>query len=85
MIDIRRGNQSGYRLPACPANITLADILSLTEDSMHAVACLEHTPNRCEKCGSCITLPAGEGLDKAVNDCLISVTLRACWIWQSGS
>ena len=76
MIDIRRGNQGGYRLSVDPAAITLADILYLTEDSMHAVACLEHTPNRCEKCGYCLTLPAWEGLDKVVNAYLISVTLQ---------
>lgn len=76
MLEIRRGNQGGYRLLDDPANITLAEILHLTEGSMHAVACLEHSPNRCEKCGSCITLPAWEGLDKAVDDYLTSVTLQ---------
>lgn len=76
MIDIRRGNQGGYRLLEDPARITLADILQLTEGSLHAVACLEHTPNRCEKCGYCLTLPAWEGLDKVVNAYLISVTLQ---------
>ena len=76
LLEIRRGNQGGYRLSVDPAAITLADILYLTEDSMHAVACLEHTPNRCDKCGSCLTLPAWEGLDKVVNDYLTSVTLQ---------
>lgn len=77
MIDIRRGNQGGYRLLSSPAQITLADILRLTEGSMHAVACLEHMPNQCERCRECITLPAWEGLDKAVNDYLTSVTLQS--------
>lgn len=77
MIDIRRGNQGGYRLLSDPADITLADILHLTEGSMHAVACLEHTPNQCEKCRTCITLPAWEGLDRTVNDYLTSVTLQS--------
>lgn len=77
LIEIRRGNQGGYRLLDDPANITLADILRLTEGSMHAVACLEHTPNQCAKCRSCLTLPAWEGLDKAVNDYLTSVTLQS--------
>ena len=77
MIDIRRGNQGGYRLLADPARITLADILQLTEGSLHAVACLEHTPNQCAKCGSCLTLPAWAGLDKAVHNYLTSVTLKS--------
>lgn len=77
IVDIRRGNQGGYRLLKDPALITLADILQLTEGPMHAVACLEHTPNQCEKCESCLTLPAWAGLDKAVNDYLSSVTLQS--------
>ena len=77
MIDIRRVNQGGYRLLADPARITLAYILQLTEGSLHAVACLEHTPNQCAKCGSCLTLPAWAGLDKAVHDYLTSVTLKS--------
>lgn len=77
IVDIRRGNQGGYRLLKDPAQITLADILQLTEGPMHAVACLEHTPNQCAKCESCLTLPAWAGLDKAVNDYLSSVTLQS--------
>ena len=77
LLDIRRGNQGGYRLLRDPADITLADVLSLTEGSLHAVACLEHTPNRCERCNACMTLPAWVGLDKVVNDYLSSVTLQS--------
>lgn len=77
LLDIRRGNQGGYRLNADPADITLADILALTEGSLHAVACLEHTPNRCERCAFCLTLPAWEGLDKVVGNYLSSVTLQS--------
>ena len=77
LLDIRRGNQGGYRLLRDPADITLADVLSLTEGSLHTVACLEHTPNRCEKCNSCITLSAWAGLDKVVHDYLSSVTLQS--------
>lgn len=77
LLDIRRGNQGGYRLLRDPSDITLADVLSLTEGSLHAVACLEHTPNRCERCDSCMTLPAWAGLDKVVNDYLSSVTLQS--------
>lgn len=76
LLEIRRGNQGGYRLMVEPASVTLADVLSLTEGSMHAVACLEHTPNRCERCTYCMTLPAWMGLEKVVNDYLSSITLQ---------
>lgn len=76
LLEIKRGAQGGYRLIADPADITLADILSLTEGSLHAVACLEHTPNRCERCSFCLTLPAWQGLDQVVSEYLSSVTLQ---------
>ncbi|MBQ8507445.1 MAG: Rrf2 family transcriptional regulator [Clostridia bacterium] len=76
LLDIRRGNQGGYRLMRQPSEITLREILSLTEGSLCAVACLEHMPNRCEKCDSCITLPAWTGLNDVVNGYLSSVTLQ---------
>lgn len=76
LIGIRRGSQGGYRLLMEPSAITLADILKITEGPMHAVACLEHSPNQCEKCGGCIALPAWEGLDRGVKDYLRSVTLQ---------
>lgn len=76
LLDIKRGNQGGYRLLKEPAEISLKEILSLTEGSLHAVACLEHTPNRCERCSFCPTLPAWAGLDRVVDDYLSSVTLQ---------
>ena len=77
LLDIRRGKQGGYRLARDPEEITLADVLSLTEGSLHAVACLEHAPNRCARCETCITLPAWEGLDRVVQGYLSSVTLQS--------
>ena len=76
LLDIKRGNQGGYRLLKDPQDITLKEILGLTEGSMHEVACLEHTPNRCERCAYCPTLPAWKGLDQVVEQYLASVTLQ---------
>ena len=77
LLDIRRGNQGGYRLMRAPSEITLHEILSLTEGSLCPVSCLEHTPNRCEKCNSCMTLPAWSGLNDVVQNYLSSVTLQS--------
>ena len=77
LLDIRRGKKGGYRLARDPAEVTLVDRLSLTEGSLHAVSCLEHAPNRCGRCEYCITLPAWEGLDRAVQGYLSSVTLQS--------
>ena len=76
ILGIRRGKTGGYRLLKCPADITLMDVLRLTEGSLHAVACLECNPNTCKRAAFCVTLPAWTGLEKAVNDYLTSVTLQ---------
>ena len=75
ILGIRRGHTGGYRLLVPPEEVTLWRIVSLTEGSLHAVACLERPVNTCARCGFCITLPAWEGLEKVVRDYLESVTL----------
>lgn len=76
ILGIRRGKTGGYRLLKSPADITLMDVLRLTEGSLHAVACLECNPNTCKRAAFCVTLPAWAGLEKAVDDYLTSVTLQ---------
>lgn len=76
ILEIRRGTQGGYRLMKEPASITLADIFQLTEGSLRSVACLEDTPNKCERCSYCMTLPIWEGLDEIINNYLSSITLQ---------
>lgn len=79
--DIRRGKQGGCRLARAPREVTLADVWSVTEGAMHAVACLEGTPNRCARCGVCVTLPAWEGLERTVQNYLAPVTLQNLPDW----
>ena len=71
-----RGHQGGYRLIADPKKCTVYDILVAVEGSMHPVACLDHTPNDCERCNGCETLFIWEGLDKVIQEYLRSMTLQ---------
>ncbi len=71
-----RGYQGGYKLAKEPAEITVGEILRNTEGSMAPVACLEQTPNQCEKCSYCVTLPVWQGLEKVVNEYLDGITLQ---------
>lgn len=71
-----RGYQGGYKLAKEPAEITVGEILRNTEGSMAPVACLEQTPNQCEKCSYCMTLPVWQGLEKVVNEYLDGITLQ---------
>lgn len=71
-----RGYQGGYKLAKNPEEITVGEILRNTEGSMAPVACLEQTPNQCEKCSYCVTLPVWQGLEKVVNEYLDSISLQ---------
>ena len=75
ILGIRRGKDGGYRLLPPPEQVTLLDVLRSVEDSLHAVACLECTPNRCARAPFCMSLPAWQGLDRVVQEYLSSVTL----------
>ena len=76
MLITNRGYQGGYKLDKSPQDITVGEILRNTEGSLAPVACLEQTPNQCEKCGYCITLPVWQGLEKVVNEYLDSISLQ---------
>ena len=71
-----RGHQGGYRMIAEPCNCSVYDILESVEGSMHPVACLDHSPNDCERCNGCETLYIWEGLDQVIQDYLRNITLQ---------
>lgn len=71
-----RGHQGGYRLVAEPSQLTVYDVLAVAEDSMHPVACLDNTPNACEHCADCQTLPIWEGLDEVIRAYLSSMSIQ---------
>ena len=70
-----RGYQGGYMLKKAPEECIVGDILRITEGNLAPVACLEQSPNRCKRCGECVTLPVWEGLYKLMSDYLGGITL----------
>lgn len=70
-----RGKGGGYRLTRAPEQYTVGSILRVTEDSLTAVACLAPGAEVCARASECKTLPLWQGLNKAINDYLNSVTL----------
>lgn len=72
-----RGPQGGYKLTKPANEYTIGSILRITEGSLAPVACLETPSNTCERAASCSTLKLWEGLNKAVNDYLDSITLES--------
>ena len=75
VLDSLRGNGGGYRLKKSPDHYTVYSILSLTEDSLAPVACLEENASGCSRAGNCRTFKLWQGLDKVIHDYLESVTI----------
>lgn len=72
-----RGFQGGYKLAKKPSEITVGDVLRITEGSLAPVACLDQNePFGCDRKDDCLTLPMWKGLYKAITDYLDGITLR---------
>lgn len=70
-----RGNSGGYRLACAPERLTVGDILRASEGSLAPVACLDSSPNLCDRVDYCDTLFVWEGLYGVVNTYLNSISL----------
>lgn len=70
-----RGKGGGYKLTRSPEQYTIGSILRLTEESLAPVACLEENAEPCARASKCLTLPLWQGLDRAINEYLDSITL----------
>lgn len=75
LLDGQRGKSGGYRLSKPAEQITVGEILTLTEDSLAPVACLDCKPNTCPKKKKCKTLPMWTKLNTLISDYLFSVTI----------
>jgi Rrf2 family protein len=76
ILKTNRGYQGGYQLAKSPEKYTIGDILRITEGGFAPVSCLEGDENSCERQGYCKTLFIWEGLYKALNEYLDSITLQ---------
>lgn len=70
-----RGKGGGYRLTRPAEDYTVREILSLTEDTLAPVACLDDGAKECPRRDKCPTLGLWRGLYDTVNGYLDSVRL----------
>ena len=70
-----RGKGGGYRMTRPPEEYTVGQVLRLTEESLAPVSCLEDGADACRRAAECRTLALWQGLEKAINDYLDSVTV----------
>ncbi|MCR5791096.1 MAG: Rrf2 family transcriptional regulator [Lachnospiraceae bacterium] len=71
-----RGFQGGYRLARRPKDVSVGEILRMTEGNLAPVACLEMPVNDCDRKESCPTLKLWEGLYRVITDYLDNITLQ---------
>lgn len=80
LLTSQRGTQGGYRLSRPPQEITVYEIIRLTEGSLAPVTCLEdYDPEVgcvCSRAGVCMTLPLWQELERRVVDYLNGVTIQ---------
>lgn len=67
VIEAAHGKGGGYKLSKAPNNITVAEVLRLTEGDLSPVACLGSEATVCERAGECRTIKLWSGLNDVVN------------------
>lgn len=71
-----KGHGGGYKLAKAPSEITVKEILQSAEGTLTPVSCMDMSPNQCDKCNECATLPIYNGLYKVINEYLDRITLQ---------
>lgn len=76
LVRSQRGTAGGYQLARPASEITVAEIMHITEGSLSPVACVgasSETP--CEHADACLTLPMWSGLDQLIDRYLRSISI----------
>ena len=76
LLRTERGAQGGYQLAKAPENVTMAEVLRLTEGSLSPVDCGGQYPIQCDRSADCATLPVWQGLSRVINEYLESISLQ---------
>ena len=75
LVSAVHGKGGGYILAKDPSEITVGDILRLTEKELAPVACLSEKADKCDREEICPTLDFWKGYHQIVGDYLDSKTL----------
>lgn len=76
LLTANRGFQGGYKLKKEPSEISIGEILCITEGSLAPVGCLDGDSSECARRGECPTLPIWQGLNEVIHDYLYGITLQ---------
>ena len=75
IVGATRGPKGGFVLKRPPSQITMLDVISVFENKLSPVDCLD-TPSHCEKTGSCLTRPVWAKLKETQEDVLRNFTIQ---------
>lgn len=76
LVEAVSGKNGGYRLRKSPAEISVYDVLAITEKSLAPVACLECEENSCPRRDSCRTLPMWKRFDRLTEDFFRGISIE---------
>ena len=73
LLKTQRGSCGGCALALPPEQISVAQVLRLTEGSLAPVPCLRDS--ECDHCGRCPAYPVWQGLENVVTDYLSGISI----------
>ena len=77
LVKSTRGKDGGYRLAKPAGEITVAEVMTMTEGSLAPVSCLEtYADGQCVHADICLTLPMWQKLDAIIDEFLSGVTIK---------
>lgn len=77
LVKSTRGKDGGYRLARSASEITVAEVIAMTEGSLAPVSCLETCgEGQCVHADSCLTQPMWQKLDAIIDRYLSGITIQ---------
>lgn len=76
ILKTNRGFQGGYMLSKSPSQISVGEVLRITEGSLSPVACLEFENNSCDRAEQCYTLGIWKGLYEVITKYLDGISIQ---------
>lgn len=71
-----RGPGGGYLLARPASEIKVGEIITVVEESLNPVSCLDEDPSICTKTNKCVTQRVWKGLGEKMKEFLNSITIE---------
>lgn len=71
-----RGPGGGYILAMPANNIKVGEVITVVEESLNPVACLDEAPSTCLRANKCVTQRVWKGLGDKMKEFLDSITIE---------